>query len=98
MNNYFVPPLLRDVLINDNIYEKPLHEHEFAKHIMHLPCHMQAVERTVKLVSEVSKTVCGKEKRTGQILTVLQGSSNMNKFETKRQYSFDEEISSKIAV
>lgn len=82
-DNIFVPPLLNEVKINENIWKKRLSEHGFAAKIVQLPFHTQSVERNVKIVSETSKRVCGKISRNGKILTILQGRSNMKKFKLR---------------
>lgn len=97
-DNIFVPPLLNEVEINENIWKKRLSDHGFAAKIVHLPCHTQSVERTVKIVSETSKRVCGKISRNGQILTILQGRSNMKKFKSKQNFDYIDEISTKLSV
>ncbi|KAJ8962822.1 hypothetical protein NQ318_001222 [Aromia moschata] len=51
-----------------------------------LPCHTQAIERTVKLVTEAAFKVCGPEKRDGFIRTTLQSRQRMPSFETKKDF------------
>ena len=54
------------------------------------PCHTQAVERCLKLVSEASEKVCGLTKRDGFIrarLSSIETLESMSKFETKNQYN-----------
>lgn len=51
-----------------------------------LPCHTQATERTVKLVTEASEAVCGYERRDGYIRTKIESRSRMKTFDTKRNY------------
>lgn len=53
------------------------------------PCHTQAVERHIKLVTEASAAVCGMEKRDGFIRVRLESRAKMPKFETKIQHKFD---------
>lgn len=50
------------------------------------PCHTQAVERTVKLVTEASNKVYGKENRDSHILATLESRAKMPKFESKQDY------------
>lgn len=50
------------------------------------PCHTQAVERCVKLVTEASAVVCGAPARDGFIRAKLEARSIMPVFDTKRQY------------
>jgi len=53
-----------------------------------LPCHKQAVERTVKLVTEAASSVCGHEKRDGYIRSKLLSREKKPSFETKKEYKF----------
>lgn len=50
------------------------------------PCHTQAVERGVKLVSEASGLVCGFNSRNGLILSKLESQKKIKVFDTKHQY------------
>lgn len=50
------------------------------------PCHTQAVERCVKLVTEASAAVCGAPARDGFIRARLEARRIMPVFDTKRQY------------
>lgn len=55
--------------------------------ILLFPCHTQAVERCIKLVTEASSAVCGKVARDGFIRGRLTSRKNMPVFNTKRDYS-----------
>ena len=50
------------------------------------PCHTQAVERHIKLVTEASAAVCGKESRDGFIQARLESQAKMPRFETKNPH------------
>ena len=50
------------------------------------PCHTQAVERAVKLVTEAAVQVSDHKERDGLIRNKLQSRQKMPKFETKRDY------------
>lgn len=50
------------------------------------PCHTQATERCVKLVTEASAAVCGPKRRDGFIRTRLQSRNIMPVFETKKHF------------
>ena len=50
------------------------------------PCHTQAVERCVKLVTEASSLVCSSDARDGLILSRIESRQKMPSFETKRQF------------
>lgn len=54
--------------------------------IFQLPCHTQATERCVKLVTEVSTKVAHEQRRDGYIRTVLASRSRMPKFHTKSDF------------
>lgn len=56
------------------------------KRIAEMPCHTQAVERCVKLVTESSKTVCGERNRDGLIRTTLASRASMPSFDNKSKY------------
>ena len=49
------------------------------------PCHTQAVERHIKLVTEASKLVCGPESPDEFIRTRLQSRSKMSTFDIKAE-------------
>ena len=48
------------------------------------PCHTQAVERCVKLVTEASTKVCGKDRRDGFIRATVHSRRLMPRFESKK--------------
>jgi hypothetical protein len=54
------------------------------------PCHTQAVERCVKLVTEASAAVCGALARDGFIRARLEARCILPVFDTKRQYNVTE--------
>lgn len=54
--------------------------------IFKLPCHIQAVERCVKLVTEASLAVCGSDARDGFIRNRISGRQILPKFESKSDY------------
>ena len=51
------------------------------------PCHTQAVERYIKLVTEASAAVCGAESRDGYIQSRLASRKLMPSFNTKSEYN-----------
>ena len=59
---------------------------ELPKLIPDFPCHTQAVERLIKLVTEASTSVVGNEARDGYIRNKIEGRKKLPKFETKKQY------------
>ena len=54
-----------------------------------LPGHSQSVERSVKLVSEASRTVYGLDNRHKSILTKMLGREKRPTFESKGSYKQD---------
>lgn len=54
--------------------------------IVKLPCHTQAVERHIKLVTEASSHVCGETARDGFIRTRQKARDTVPTFETKKEY------------
>ena len=53
-----------------------------------LPCHTQAVQRTVNLVTEAASNVYGHEERDGFIRSTLLSEEKMPCFETKKDFKF----------
>lgn len=54
--------------------------------MLQYPCHTQAVERCVKLVTEASSKVCGEENREGYIASQIQSRKEIPKFESKKDF------------
>lgn len=54
--------------------------------LLKVPCHSQAVERCVKLVTEASSSVCGQEARDGFIRCRIASRATLPKFETKSDF------------
>lgn len=57
------------------------------KSIPKYPCHTQAVERHIKLVTEASASVCGEATRDGFIRNRIQSRTAMPRFDTKCQFN-----------
>ncbi|VEN43556.1 unnamed protein product, partial [Callosobruchus maculatus] len=53
------------------------------------PCHTQAVERAVKIVTEASAAVCGGDNRDGMIRAKLESRGIMPSFGSKQDYKLD---------
>lgn len=87
------PPILLDLPLTradiDVLSEKPLLEHEFAASINNIPSHTQAVERSVKLVTESAQKVCGETGRDGLIFNTISSRNAMPKFDSKIDFNFD---------
>lgn len=84
--NWTEPPItvpLTEVQLQE-IVDDP--EHSAISYVKDYPCHTQAVERAVKMVTEASTTVCGYERRDGAIKSRLESRSIMPKFETKKDF------------
>lgn len=79
------PPLLaghdEEILAHLSEYES-----EIRQNIETFPCHTQAVERCVKLVTEAAGQICGGSNRDGYIKSKIQSRSIMPQFETKGDY------------
>lgn len=56
------------------------------QNINDFPCHTQAVERCIKLVTEASSAVCGENKRDGFIRARLLSRQQMPNFNSKKQF------------
>lgn len=82
-SNVTEPPLttsLSDEVIEDMIRNKVRYT------CQKFPCHTQAVERSIKLITEASFSVVGSENRDGFIRTKLSSREKMPVFNTKSQY------------
>ena len=78
----FTPPPMVQYLSNDQLIsgiDTPLALQQF-------PCHTQAVERGVQLVTKASINVCGYAARQGYILNTLASRDRMPTFRNKRDY------------
>ena len=60
-----------------------------ATSLNNIPCHSQAVERNVKLVSEAAKKVIGITNRDGFVKCTIESRSNMPIFETKSDFNLN---------
>lgn len=78
------PPLTKD--ISETQLEELIKSQEAYQGLTDLPCHTQAVERLIKLVTEASEKVCGEERRDGYIRTTLASRKKMPAYENKAQY------------
>ncbi|KAK4875283.1 hypothetical protein RN001_011705 [Aquatica leii] len=78
------PPLT--VKISDNELQEMISDVPAEIEMLKFPCHSQAVERCVKLVTEASAAVCGYEARDGFIRSRIASRVSLPKFETKGQY------------
>lgn len=80
------PPLLADLSVEDIemfVTSGDVPVIDFQQY----PCHTQAVERCVKLVTEASSAVYGQNARDGFIRVRLESRRIMSQFNTKADYS-----------
>ena len=50
------------------------------------PCHTQAVERTIKLVTEAASLVIGQEARDGFMRQKIKSRKEIGRFDTKQEF------------
>lgn len=55
--------------------------------IVEIPNHIQAVERNIQIVSQVSQSAATKERREGIILNKIQSRNIRPKFESRKDFS-----------
>ena len=60
---------------------------KFKEKLPPYPCHPQAVERSVELVTQASKKACGQEERDGFIRNTISSRLKIEKFRTKKDYA-----------
>lgn len=79
------PPITKNLSLND--LKATIKNPKIIKDICrNFPCHTQAVERSVKVVTEASAAVCGSIKRDAWIKTTLKSRQSMPSFNTKNDY------------
>ena len=79
------PPLTKAIPIEDlTTFVEEYQEGD--EPLFKFPAHTQAVERTVKLVTQTSTKVCGESQRNRRILTVISRRKEQPKFRTKSDY------------
>ncbi|XP_031327610.1 uncharacterized protein LOC116158889 [Photinus pyralis] len=66
--------------------KKKITSANFKVTVEEFPCHSQAVERGVKLVTEASSAVCGSKARDGYIRARIKSRTEVPKFDTKSQF------------
>jgi len=82
------PPLISEIPLNEissRVFEGNTESLQFIR----VPCHTQAVERAVKLVTEASMSVCGETARNGFIKNRIQSRQQMAVFNKKSDYVCD---------
>lgn len=83
--NFFDPPILRHIT-NKGINEVIESQGDENLIFLKLPCHTQAVERSVKIVTEASMSLCDKNSREGLIQAKLASRKLMPRFDSKRDF------------
>ena len=92
---YTEPPLTK--IITDEQIDENMQSGNFPRHtymrlascsISNIPCHSQAVERMVKLISESARNVVGVSNRDGFIRSTIESRRHNPSFETKGDYNF----------
>ena len=78
-------PSITKNITNDEIHAL-IKKKEKLLSISDFPCHTQAVERTIKLVTEASMSVIGPRNRDGFIHARIEGRKRLPVFETKGDY------------
>ncbi|GBN74388.1 hypothetical protein AVEN_273088-1 [Araneus ventricosus] len=81
----YPPPMLRG-LSEDDIKSLVNSDTMPIREIQKFPCHIQAVERCIKLVTEASNKVCGREARDGYIRATLKSRSVKPNFSKKSDF------------
>ncbi|KAK0060045.1 hypothetical protein Bpfe_010573 [Biomphalaria pfeifferi] len=82
------PPLLANIPMSE-ITSRIHDQNNIMLSIIQVPCHTQAVERHVKLVTEASQSVCGERARNGFIKNRILSRQQMTAFNQKTDYRFD---------
>ena len=77
------PAILKNVSNNDlySLWQQPLNISKFS-----FPCHNQATERHIKMVSEASKSVQGQNRRDGYIMATIQSREKIPAFQSKSDW------------
>ena len=81
--NITEPPITMDIKTEELLRAI---KNKSSLNISNLPCHTQAVERRVKIVTEASSKVCGHSSRDGFIRVKINARQNLPSFENKKQY------------
>ncbi len=82
------PPLTKQFSLDNlwNIGNLYIKSNIYNSYIKLLPCHNQAVERCIRLISETSQKVAGHENREELIKTTIKCREIMPKFSSKKDY------------
>lgn len=83
--NYFDPPILGHIT-NQEINEVIESQGDLNLIYLRLPCQTQAVERSVKIMTEASMSLCDKKSREGLIRAKLASRKLMPQFDSKQDF------------
>lgn len=81
----FDPPILRNHT-NEDLIQIIENKGDESLLFIRLPCHTQAVERSVKIVTEAAMSACDKKSRDGIIHAKLASRKVMPKFDSKKDF------------
>lgn len=87
-NEITEPPItisLKEETILEAIQENHIDTNQLLPEVACFPCHTQAVERCVKIVTEASSTVCGFSNRDGLIRAKIEARKIIPVFNTKKE-------------
>ena len=82
--NITEPPLTKDLNLNE--LKNLIIENAKENVIFKFPCHNQAVERHVKLVTECSSKICNEEPQNKLAKSIITSRKRMPKFNTKKDF------------
>ena len=82
----YEPPLMKDISDEDIAACVKSNDATRIREIAQFPCHTQATERCIRLVTEASAAVCGQAARDGFIRARIKSRTMMKTFETKSEF------------
>ncbi|CAG5033030.1 unnamed protein product [Parnassius apollo] len=85
--NIYEPPILKNIS-DEQLQDLIENGGNAILKFMRLSCHTQALERSVKVVTEAALSVCEKKRREGFIKSKLASRKVTPKFETKKDFCF----------
>jgi hypothetical protein len=80
------PPMIKH--IPDKDLKILIIQNSFKQNVQMYPCHTQATERCIKLVTQASQAVCSKRRRDGFIRVTIESRKKMKTFNTKSEFIF----------
>ncbi|GBP11869.1 hypothetical protein EVAR_74507_1 [Eumeta japonica] len=86
----FDPPILKNQT-NDELIQIIEKKGDETILFFRLPCHTQAVERSVKIVTEAAMLACDKKARDGMIHAKLASRKAMPKFDSRKDFFYKNE-------